>query len=163
MSPWLKESIDIATASLTPIIAVVTALILVFQYRLAHQRWRLDLYDKRFVVYKATVELITSSMKMSHFAEVNIGKEVDDPMVKFTQDAGHFEFLFGHEVKDYLQTLIKKGMEHDDFILGYRHQPRSERMKEAWTQKKREYLEWFNEQHEVATNLFGKYLRIEIK
>ncbi|MDP2959834.1 MAG: hypothetical protein Q8N71_00290 [candidate division Zixibacteria bacterium] len=50
--------IQTVSALLVPLIAVVTAWILILQYYLARQRWRLDLYNKRYPVFFATKQYI---------------------------------------------------------------------------------------------------------
>lgn len=44
---WIQTVSALSSALLVPLIAVITAWILILQYYLAKQRWRLDLYDKR--------------------------------------------------------------------------------------------------------------------
>ena len=54
---------DLSAALLTPVIGVVTTIILVNQHRLEKRKLRLQLFEKRYAVYLAAMEYITTIMR----------------------------------------------------------------------------------------------------
>lgn len=57
------DALEISKSLLTPTLAAVGTVILILQYRLAALRWKLDLYDKRYPVYTATMDYIANIMR----------------------------------------------------------------------------------------------------
>jgi len=93
---------EIFSDYLTLLIAVITVSILVLQYFLAKKRWRLDLYDKRYPVYLATMEYLSSVMQHTN--------ATDENLFKFLRNSRDKEFLFGKDIQDHLQVLYEEGM-----------------------------------------------------
>ena len=56
----MNEFLELLSALLTPVIAVVATMIAIFQYRTERQRWRLDMFDKRYPIYLATMSYISA-------------------------------------------------------------------------------------------------------
>ena len=54
---------DLSAALLTPVIGVVTTIILINQHRLEKRKLRLQLFEKRYAVYLAAMEYITTIMR----------------------------------------------------------------------------------------------------
>lgn len=136
------------SAFLVPLIALVTALIFYFQYRLERQRWRLALYDKRYPVFTATMEYLGNI----------VGKKniTDEEMRKFLTNSKGKEFLFDEDVQQFLKELYDKGstlrivVKNEEFA-GDKEEHRKIVEKE---------VEWFLNQFNVAITLFKKYLAI---
>jgi hypothetical protein len=91
-------------ASLTPTIAVLAVVIGWFQWRTAHQRAVLDLFDKRMEVHDA-VSTVISSVVATGSAGGTAGMD-------FIRAASRVEILFGPEVKQYLDTVYKALTNH---------------------------------------------------
>src|SRR2546427_1797405 len=103
----MTECIDVSkiaaglSAMLTPIIAIITALILVLQYLLAARTWRLALYDKRYPVYKSTMRYVSLI--------VENGAVTAAQLVLFLREARENEFLFHQEIHAFMKSLHSKG------------------------------------------------------
>jgi hypothetical protein len=86
---------------ITAIVAVVGSFIAYFQWRTAHQRVVLDLFDRRLRVFEDVEEAVKSV-----FSSTDVTNETFFRLVKAK---GSARFLFGQEVNSHLQTMI------DDF------------------------------------------------
>jgi hypothetical protein len=84
----------------TPAIAVLAIVIAVFQWRTAHQRAVLDLFDRRMQVYEAISDAISEIMRE--------GNATTNAIVSFDQAAVRAPFLFGNEVDLFLQQTRKR-------------------------------------------------------
>ena len=140
---------------LAPVIALVTVSILVMQYRLSKQRWRLDLFDKRYEVYQQTKKYIRH---INASAGIN-----SEDLEKFKTKSRDSDFLFSESIREYLELLYDQGL---------RLQSNKKRMAEmteeqdadAWAREcdiSKELLDWFSEQPEIAKEKFAKYLKLE--
>ena len=98
----MKEFFDLLSAPLTPVIAVIATMIAIFQYRTERQRWRLDMFDKRYPIYNATMTYLASITQNGTATEENRNK--------FLQDTRDGELLFGPEVSAYLKLLHTKSV-----------------------------------------------------
>ncbi len=149
-----RQIVELSSALLTPMIAVIGAVIAVFQYKLARSRWRLALYDKRYPVFLSVRDYIL-------FA-VQFGQMTREGITKLVRNSIDFGFLFGDEIRDYLEELNKKG--EGLKILGDRLEKRldDKDRDETLTQMKK-ITDWFWNQIEESKRLFGAYLRIDKK
>lgn len=140
---------------LAPVIALVTVSILVMQYRLSKQRWRLDLFDKRFAVYQQTKEYI-------RHINANAGINSED-LEQFKAKSRDSDFLFSKSIRDYLKLLYDKGLRlqsNKNRMAGMSR----EQDTDAWDREcdiQDEILDWFLEQPDIAKEKFTKYLRLE--
>jgi hypothetical protein len=134
-------------AMLTPLIAIITVVILVLQYLLAARTWRLALYDKRYAVFRFTMEYISSVVQDTTMSA--------DRLSRFLAQTRESEFLFHQEIHAFMKSLYSKGT---DLLTIEAERSDDERAKNA--EKKREILKWFGDQLAVATCRFGRYLRV---
>ena len=111
----------------------------------------MDLYDKRYAVYLATMQFLSS---IAQDARVN-----QEELFKFLRNSKDKEFLFGKEVQEYLELLCKKGVR-----LNYlRKKSELERVEETrikLVDEESDLVEWFAKQFEVSKALFAEYLEI---
>ena len=82
------------TALLTPTVAVLGAMIGYRQWRLAQNKLKLDLFDRRFKVYEAARDLLASIMTS--------GKAMDDKVFKFLVATREAKWLLDIDVANYL-------------------------------------------------------------
>ena len=85
------------------LIAGAVALIAYRQYRLAGERFKLDMFEKRFAVYKAAQRFLTVIFRD---AKVDLDKLFD-----FRRDTQDATFLFGEEIPAYLGRLDKQALD----------------------------------------------------
>jgi hypothetical protein len=83
---------------LTPVIAVVAVYIARQQWKTNAHKLKLDLYDRRFKVFEAAREILglmyTSGVR-------------DAQLLNFLTKTADTEFLFGREVKEYLEEIYR--------------------------------------------------------
>lgn len=125
------------------------------QYVLAKQRSKLDLYDKRYPIFLATMEylgFIARDRKIT-------GEELN----KFLRNSRDKEFLFGNDVQQFHNELYNKGVEFKKYIsiVNSRTLPDEEHRK--LVEKEAELFEWFLKQFDVSRTVFKKYLAIDKK
>jgi len=79
------------------LIAAAVAYIAYQQYGLAREKFKLDMFEKRFAVYKATQRFLTVIFQ--------VGKVDLDKLFEFRRDTQDATFLFGQEIPAYLKRL----------------------------------------------------------
>ena len=141
--------IQILSGLLMPLIAIITVTILILQYILAKQRWRLDLYDKRYPVFSATMEYIGYIVKEK--------KITDEEWWKFLRNSKDKVFLFGEDVQQFLKELYERG---SDFRIILKEE---EKLDADFVNQKAKLVDWFSKQFGVSIELFKKYLAIDKK
>lgn len=147
-------NINTITLILSSIIAVITVSILVLQYLLTKQRWRLDLYDKRIAVYMVVMKYIANIVGNANLTH-------QDNM-EFLRKTNEIDFLFKENIQKFLKELYKKG---SSLILTQKRmeKPKDEAQRLRSCDEEIELLEWFDKQFNVSKNLFKKYLSITKK
>jgi len=110
-------------AFLTPAIAVLVAVIGWFQWRTAHQRAVLDLFDKRMEVHDEISAVIRKV--------VQTGKVKDTIAHEFWRASARVDLLFGPEVGKYLRTIYDKLADMAVADHAQEHGTPDERMKAA--------------------------------
>jgi hypothetical protein len=145
--------IQISTALLTPLIALITVSILVFQYRLAKQRWRLDLYDKRYAAYWATIEYLSNVVTEKQLTYAGF----KDLRTKFMRKSMDKEFLFGEDVQAFLNLICEESSQLARILDALN----DDEKKEQNINLKKESVSRFLKQLEVSKELFRNYLEVE--
>ena len=141
---------------LSAVIATTTAVIVVLQYGLARLRWRLDLYDKRYPVFADTMGYIASIVRS---AAVTL-----DQTSQFLRETMAKDFLFGHEVHDFLKSLYDKGVDLWTAQQVINGKTRADEIsREARVHEAAAIQKWFGDQLGVAKTVFEPYLRIKRK
>lgn len=139
---------------LTPLIAFITVRILFGQYLLARQRWKLDLFDKRFFVYEATRVLIATILDTT---------DIDDEKISiFRQSNRGSEFLFGTDtdIQDHLNLLHSKATQLVSCIKRIDTGEVGSEGRNADIDTQSKLIKWFEEQQDISVNLFKKHLML---
>ena len=150
----IEKIIETLSGFLTPLLAIIATIILVLQYFLAKRRWRMDLYDKRYPVYLATMQYLSF---IGQHASVS-----DEELFKFLRNSKDKEFLFGNDVQEYLERFYKKGVRLNCLSKKLEHEPVGGERKRL-VDEQSDLVEWFAQQFEVSKKLFGEYLKIDKK
>jgi hypothetical protein len=111
------------------------------QWHTNHLKLRLELFDKRLVIFNATVTLISrvvQAAKIEHF----------DVLTEFLYDTRQTKFLFGDEIVQYLDTVYNKAAD----LYG-----QNNAAPEQWTERTA-LIVWFANELHSAQGKFGKYL-----
>jgi hypothetical protein len=90
--------IQLLQALAVPAIALLAAVIGCFQWRTAHQKVVLDLFDRRMVTYTALREVVAMVRASSSAA-------TPDNSLKFLEALDRAQFLFGREIVEHLEKI----------------------------------------------------------
>lgn len=90
-------------AFITAVIAAMVALISYRQYLLAKEKLKLDLFEKRFAVYKGTQKFLTVI-----FSNATCTK---DDLFEFRRNTQDGTFLFGKDIPSYINKIDSKALE----------------------------------------------------
>jgi hypothetical protein len=150
--------VDLFSALLTPMIGITTAWIAVQQYRLAKERMRRDLYDRRVAVYRGVMEVLSSIL--------TYGRVRDADMANWARATAEKVFLFDEDLCNYLESVRKKAA--TAWAIGVQLEPEKRRFQERSVRERRnealrthdELLLWLSNQLEEVQAHFAKYLRI---
>jgi hypothetical protein len=137
-----------SVATLFLSVAVVTIALL--QWRVADNKLRLDLFDRRYKVYDAARNFLASisrdaSVTQSHLAEFNIG----------TSDA---KFLFEPDVGEYLAEIRKRALHLRTTRELLKRPPASDDELVGLAQAESDAVLWLGDQITEMTKIFTPYL-----
>ncbi len=103
MTTSIPECLAVAQGLLTPLIALLALYIAFQQYIIGKRRLRLDLYDRRFAVFRALMDL---HVRVFEAGAVNL-QEIRVFMAK-TNEAS---FLFDDEIPAYLGQVYQRAVD----------------------------------------------------
>src|SRR5215469_9104869 len=101
----------------TPAIALLAVVIGVMQWRTAHQRAVLDLFQKRWDTYGELRRIISEA--------VQEGTAATPLALNFARTVDQAKFLFGPEVHSYLQTVYRQLVELNSHSHEYKQMIRT--------------------------------------
>lgn len=93
------------TTSITMLIAAIVAFIGLQQYLLARERFKLDLFERRLAIFKATQTFINEVIGFNSSSAKNASKWIH----QFAMDAQTADFLFDAKTADFINEVWKKG------------------------------------------------------
>lgn len=159
--PWGKRSrilamVAVLNALLTPLIAIIATYIAWQQWQANKLKLKMERYDRRLRVYQEVVKMLRRC--------ANRGIEWAD-LIDFGSSTAEGDFLFGPEIRQYLDEIISRATElitakaeYRDFTqpapASYDHNKVVKEMSDQ--------LRWFTEQIVgfVARDKFAQYLNI---
>lgn len=144
---------------LTIIIGLLAVYIAYQQYRTNQNKLRLDLYDKRFLVYTTFRNAILEIEKEGTISSKGLAE--------FFAKLNESDFLFKKDIIEYKNTFRNKlvrlrGAQNE--LEGLLHTFQTEENRHLWKKSANEKVElalWFSKQHEEIKNRFGKYLNFK--
>lgn len=143
------EYVEILSAGLTPVIAIVTTIVMVQQYRLDKRNSRYQLFKHRHAIFEAIMFFISSIVRD---AEVDMNL-----LSKFMIETRDSSVFFDDDISDYINILYKKairlqlcGKKLNQLPVG------DERNKFA--DEDYEIVTFFSEQSSICKKKFSKYL-----
>lgn len=143
--------VQVLSAFLTPMLAGFGLWIALQQYRLARDKVRLDLFEKRHRVFKSIVELC------AQVVQDGTSKHID--VTRYLRDTADAEFLFGKEVRDFIDEIYRRAVElsyHAEEVAEGHAPDHSAAVKKKW-----DGVRWFEKQLTVARQKFHPYLGFE--
>ena len=110
----MEQVIESLTALLTPVIAVIAVYIAYQQWQTNQQRLKIDLYDRRLSVYKAVTKYLNAVLRTLH-------PTLED-LSEFHRSTAEADFLFGPDIRKYLDDLYKHGVQLQRWKEEYRNE-----------------------------------------
>lgn len=151
-----KDFVEILSAALTPLIAIIAVYIAYQQYKVNHHALRNQLYERRHRVFEAT---------MSYLAEImRHGKTDYRRVAQFYAETSEAEFLFTEKVTNHLETLYQNGINLEE--LGDKLYPSDgspgvtgDERSQA-TKRKADLFKWFYRQLSQTREIFRKDMKV---
>ena len=101
VTPLFGYLIDFFKGLLTPIIGGVTVYIACQQWKTNHLRLKLETYDRRIRVYEQVKDILRSLNNNPQSDMANL--------VTFSQSVSQADFLFGREISEYIEEIVRHG------------------------------------------------------
>lgn len=144
-----KEYIDISSALLTPVIAIIAVYIAYRQHKMDKIKLRHELYERQLDFYKAVMRFIVLA---------KISPITDQEMSLINPVTMEAEFYFGKDVSSHIANIqikaITKRARERDKSKG------SGAELETLDQEIKEIEKWFGDQLMLTHNKFKKYLKL---
>ena len=105
----IKEGVEIFNALLTPLIAILAAYIAWQQYKIQHRTFSGQMYERRYVVFKAFMSFLAEIMREGKVSYQRLGQ--------FYAEASEADFLFTESISSKREELYKRGVD-----LAYSHE-----------------------------------------
>lgn len=143
--------VNIASALLAPITAIFLAWLAYKDYQTKTEQFKLDLYDRRYKIYKAIENLLRNIM-------IN-GRPDSKSISEFVADTNEREFLFDNDITKFIDEIRDKAihMKQLERKLSDTNLPIGEKRNEL-AEEDYNLSGWFGDQLNVSKNLFIKYL-----
>lgn len=104
----VKELVDVLSALLTPVIALLAVYIAWQQYKIQHRSYNGQMYERRREVFKAFMAYLSQVMRD--------GKTSYERLGQFYAEASEADFLFGEAAINKREELYSRGI---DMVAGH--------------------------------------------
>jgi hypothetical protein len=145
--------VSVLIAGIVAVVGLQQWLLARQQHLLAREKFKLDLFDKRFAVYKSAQQNIVKAIKAQ---QVRM-----EEAVRFGHDAQDAVFLFGPEIEKYLEMVYVKIADLSAVQSKYAQQPTPQEHKEIKEQEKKLVGELTSELRKLS-DVFGPYLKFKV-
>jgi hypothetical protein len=149
-----KPYVDLFSSLLTPTIGITTGWIAIQQFRLAKERMKRDLYDRRIIVYRGVIEVLSSIM--------SLGQVRGEDLANWARATAERGFLFDAALCEYLESIRKQIVTVWAFGAQLKERgglPVGEQRSKVAGQEG-EALLWLANQLPEVQGRFAKYLRV---
>ena len=141
---------------MTPFFSIVTlflslAVVVIAwqQWRVADNKLRLDLFDRRYKVYDATRKFLAVIIREATFT--------DSQLFEFYGGTSDAEFLFGADIVDYLGQIRNRAVDMRTHQTLFQQMPLGDE-RSGHVQANHDQLLWLNHQITAMTEIFIPYL-----
>jgi hypothetical protein len=150
-----QSVVNIFSALLTPVIAIIATYIAWQQWKANELKLRLERYERRLSIYQDVIKMLSLIM-------CDADAKVEDLMT-FRANTAEADFLFGPEIPKYIDEIFSRGLKlktaNDDYRHAGQENPpgydHSKVVKEIDAQ-----LRWLTDQFNPAKEKFAKYLNV---
>ena len=151
MSNWIQYLQALAT----PVIALLVAVVGILQWRTAHQRAVLDLFDRRMDAYEA--------IRKSLAPIITSGQTNQEAFNEFARTISRVPFMFGDKVVEYLGDLKKQISTHLTLSDQRLIDAASEQERARYTKIKGDAFSKVNAFYDEFPTLIKSYVRMHQK
>jgi DNA gyrase/topoisomerase IV subunit B len=137
-----KDWVDIFSALLLPVVAILGSFIAYQQWKINKTRLQHELFDRKYLIFEATIEFIGAVM-----ADVSV-KNVD--RYAFLQKTKGSQFIFNGSIVTYLEDLHKKSLQLKLYETKQEYE------------KSHEILIWFTEQLSSIDETFKNSIKVSL-
>ena len=151
----MQAAINVFSALLTPVIAVIAVYIAYQQWQTNRRRLELDLYERRLHVYQAVSQFIYKVL-------TGFSPELQD-ISDLRRNTFEADFLFGADIRDYVRSLDTHARDlwNGTKCATMEHDPcRKTTITTTLVEGKNRESKWFIQQPEAAYRIFVKYLNV---
>jgi len=151
---WIENAIKLSPTLIALIVGGAASTIAFFQYRIARDKFRLDLFSKRLEAYEKLQEFLVNVLKD--------GAVKDDSLPILAEARYKSRFIFGPEIESYFDELRDKAYEANILYTELSDndgplQIQSER--DTAHRELRELRKWFRTELTSSSARYEKYLR----
>jgi hypothetical protein len=134
----------------TLIVGLAVAVIAFLQFKVAHDKLRLELFDKRYKVYDATRRFLSVILHKATFE--------DSHLFEFYTGTADAEFLFDTEIRDYLKQIRERAI--DMRLKRTLYQDKHDEERTRMVDAEHQHLIWLSNQlvETGLTKVFAPYL-----
>jgi hypothetical protein len=147
----MADIISYLSPSATLIVGLSVAFIAFQQWRVARNKLRMDLFDRRYKVYDATRVFLSVILRDATFT--------DSDLFTFYAGTSDAEFLFRSDVLDYLAQIRKRALDMRTHQKVYEPLPAGDE-RSRHVQAEHDQLLWLSEQLTAMAKTFAPYLRL---
>jgi hypothetical protein len=131
--------VQVLSALLTPLIAIITRYIAIQQYRTSRSKLRYELYDRRLAIYNAVIRFIYDNINETEPLTIQ-------RLLQFKAETGQCFFLLGEDVYKLVDEVYRKAVEL--------------RRRKHTSEDCPELFEWFSKQLDSMPKDFACYLSL---
>lgn len=140
------------TALLAPVVAVLGSFIAFRQWRLAQNKLKFDLFDRRLGVYKAATQLIAT---ISHSGTIE-----DSDTHAFLIATKEAKWILNFQIADYLDKKIYESAIDLQTLNSELNGLQGDNARRANIEQQRLLKHWFSDQYPVIDQLFAPFLTL---
>ncbi|HUH83329.1 MAG TPA: hypothetical protein VLX85_01895 [Stellaceae bacterium] len=148
-----RDLVDILQALLTPLIACIAVGIAFAQWFTARNRFKLDLFDRRWAVYEAVMQLLAAMT--SHGAT---SREDDQ---KFLVGIRGAKWLFNSEIETYLLKEVWARACELNAVNSMLEPTAPQYGREGHAKRKMQLMQWVGSQYSVVDSTFSEFLQMD--
>ena len=138
---------------LTPVIGCIATYIAIQQWKAKKLEVNLQVYDRRLHVYEAVKKILGI---VTRDADVKT-----EELLTFMSDAAQADFLFGSEIKQYIEEMYRRGIKLGAANKTYnQNRDKPDFNPRKTVEEQTVQLNWFGQQYDVVTDKFKKYLNV---
>jgi len=142
--------IDMFQPIATLVVGLGVILFAFLQWKTAHDKLRLELFDRRYKAYKALMTFLGRAL-MGSSASFS-----DSDLVEFYRDMDGYEFLFGSDISDYYKQVRTRALDMRLQHTLWQRQQGDERTRMIEAEHQQRI--WLSEQLTRAAEVFAPYL-----